>query len=365
MQKISVSGPAELVTIVPYHLGFQPERSVVVICLHAKAVGLVARVDVVGRQDAPLAAAQLCEPIQREAPSSVVLVSFEDRAGESRPLADALGAALGLDGIPVDEDLVVRDGRWYCTRDDGCAEDGEALPVPSDVPAVAGYVAQGRSVLGDRRAVESLITPQAEAHDEQVALAVAEWRRRYRRARQATVLGVARGEHGGPASQGVWDSLTDECLDAWGVALRGATPGGGLSALLPALVGPLDDLDLRDALVAWLCPGWLPLDAVDGRLLTRLSTRVGPLDPPPDEIQHADVVCDGRTVQDALLRLCRVTPVRFAAPVLTIAAAYSWSQGDGTRAGICVDRALEIDPGHRLASLIRLGLEHGVRMPAA
>ena len=48
MQKISVSGPAELVTVVPYHLGFQPERSLVAICLQEKAIGLVARMDLVG-----------------------------------------------------------------------------------------------------------------------------------------------------------------------------------------------------------------------------------------------------------------------------------------------------------------------------
>ena len=56
MQKISVSGPAELVTIVPFHLGFQPERSVVVICLRDRALSLVARIDVVGSRHAAEAA---------------------------------------------------------------------------------------------------------------------------------------------------------------------------------------------------------------------------------------------------------------------------------------------------------------------
>ena len=88
MQKISVSGPAELATIVPFHLGFQPERSVVVICLQDRAVGLVARVDVVGRPHAAETAARLTETIRRDGTTAVALVSA---------LAAAIGYAT-LDG---------------------------------------------------------------------------------------------------------------------------------------------------------------------------------------------------------------------------------------------------------------------------
>ena len=47
MPKISLSGPADLLTILPFHLGFQPTRSVVVVCFHGKRLGLVARFDLV------------------------------------------------------------------------------------------------------------------------------------------------------------------------------------------------------------------------------------------------------------------------------------------------------------------------------
>ncbi|WP_353356197.1 DUF4192 domain-containing protein [Intrasporangium sp. DVR] len=380
MQKISVSGPAELVTIVPFHLGFQPERSVVIICLQEKSVGLVARMDVLAHPQAAQAAAALMEPIERAGATAVALVAYEDEPGEARPLADALGVALGLAGIPVVEDLVVRGARWYCLRSDGCPDDGGLLPAPADVPAVAGYVAQGRSVLGSRRAVASLVEPLPEAHDDHVAQAVEEWRHSYRRARHSRFLswigGPAEGvDESTSSGEGVaapdrrpaasrWEELTDESLGAWGVLLRGEAPAAGLARLLPPLVGPLEDRDLRDALIGWLCPGWLPTDEVDDRLLTRLHALVGEVDhgfvPEAD-----DLVCDPRRVEDALLELCRVTPVRFAAPVLTIAGAYAWCRGDGTRAGLCVDRALQLDPEYRLARLIRVGLDHGVRMPAA
>ena len=85
MQKILVSGPAELVAIVPFHLGFQPERSVVAICLRDRALGLVARIDVVGSPHAAEAAAQLTETIRRDGPSAVALVSYESRPERPGP----------------------------------------------------------------------------------------------------------------------------------------------------------------------------------------------------------------------------------------------------------------------------------------
>ncbi|HEY9496635.1 MAG TPA: DUF4192 family protein, partial [Intrasporangium sp.] len=78
-----------------------------------------------------------------------------------------------------------------------------------------------------------------------------------------------------------------------------------------------------------------------------------------------DFPCEDRRVEHALETLCRATPARFAAPVLTIAASHAWWRGDGTKAGMCVDLALEIEPHHKLARLMRLSLDHGLRMPAA
>jgi hypothetical protein len=366
MQRISVSGPAELVTIVPFHLGFQPERSVVVICLRDRALSLVARIDVVGSRHAAEAAAQLTETIRRDSPTAVALVSYESRPGEARPLAAALGAALGLAGIPVTEDLVIRDRRWYCLKVDDCPDDGQDLPAPADVPAVAGYVALGRAVLADRDAMESLVRP-ATAGDDAAAVgnAIERWRHSYHAALDR------------PSRR---DDLADESFAAWGALLEGGEPAD-LHTLLPALVGPLDDKDLRDALIAWLCPGWLHPHAFDDRLRRRLEAlgspggepgqvgRIGPDAEHPAEVEPApdldDIPCADRRVEDTLEALCRATPARFAAPVLTIAGSHAWWRGDGTKAGMCVDVALEIEPDHKLARLMRLSLDHGLRMPAA
>ncbi|HKX66989.1 MAG TPA: DUF4192 domain-containing protein [Intrasporangium sp.] len=383
MQRISVSGPAELVTIVPFHLGFQPERSVVVICLRDRAVGLVARIDVVGSPHAAEAAAQLTETIRREGATAVALVSYESRSGEARPLAAALGAALGLAGIPVTEDLVVRDGRWYCLRADDCPDEGKDLPSPADVPAVAGYVALGRAVLADREAMESLVRPAAETGDlgSDVGQAIEQWRRSYHAALRTRSLrwveheGVDLCSEEAPSDRPTrWDVLADECFAAWGRLLDGGEPVD-LDTLLPAVVGPLDDKEVRDALIAWLCPGWLQPDVFDDRLRRRLEALDTPGGRSGQDVEDPadcdsgpgvdDLPCDERQVEHTLEALCRATPARFAAPVLTIAASHAWWRGDGTKAGMCIDVALEIEPDHKLARLMRLSLDHGLRMPAA
>ena len=150
MPKISLSGPADLLTILPFHLGFQPTRSVVVVCFHGKRLGLVARFDLVPAALADASAAVGLPTLVRDRPSGVCLVGFEDEAGESDPLAEALRAGLEREGVDVGDRLVVRDGRWFTAGCDCCPPGGRPMPELADVPAVADYVALGHSVLGDR-----------------------------------------------------------------------------------------------------------------------------------------------------------------------------------------------------------------------
>jgi hypothetical protein len=47
--------------------------------------------------------------------------------------------------------------------------------------------------------------------------------------------------------------------------------------------------------------------------------------------------------------------------VLTLLATYSWWHGDGALARVALDRALRCDPGYRLARLLELMLDEGIR----
>jgi len=361
MPKISLSGPAELLTVLPYHLGFRPERSVVVVCVHEARLGLVARLDLVGPADAARAAAQTVPALVQQRPSHVVLVGFAgapdgpgdpDEPGDPMPLLEALRQGLDEHGVTVAERLVVRDERWFGLDCDCCPAPGRRVPEPADVPAVAEYVAMGTAVLGSRDELARLVEPLPpdDPHHDARLTAVEEWVGRLDRADGGATV----------ADRRTRGELVDEALGAWVRLVRDGLDVDPSPRIVAALVGPLVDTHVRDLLVSWLCPGF-PADHVSGELATRLRRALG-----AHGLPETDAVADARTERLVLSRveqLCRATPEAVAAPLLAATAAYAWWLGDGAHASFAVDRALHVDPGHGLATLVRAALEHGVRPP--
>ncbi|WP_374968776.1 DUF4192 domain-containing protein [Terrabacter sp. BE26] len=518
MPKISLSGPAELLTIIPFHLGFQPVRSVVVVCFHGKRLGLVARLDIVGAELAVEAASQTAPTLLRGKPSSVALVAFEDVPDESLPLLEALTDVVEWDRVVVRERLLVRGGRWRSVGCDCCPDEGWLLPEQADVPAVADYVALGHAVLSDRDDLTRLVEPLARTspgHD--LALAgVDDWQQRYaayggmvsraplspdRRGTRPRTRGheshLTVVDGGDPAERRL---LITDSLSAWAGVLHGDIEDSALPDCVPSLVGPLRDLQFRDALIGWLCPGAVPLDGFPDELVVLLQGMLGPslqvspagdgshpsrpsggsslgaesqegpaargtggsMQPDPDvemvralqdllaiesarsrddgldawsaeapadpsdpsddrslegwhevmrklealgalealaafdetdEVDQVDLVDELADLDDAeavdeweqddelggldgwdealaprlllarLEQVCRLTPAAHAAPLLSVVASVAWWCGDGARSGVAVDRALELEPQHRLCRLVRQSLDHGIRPP--
>ncbi len=95
MPTISLAGPADLLSVIPFHLGFVPRRSVVVVCLHGKRVGLLARFDLSARR-ARGPCRRGSSGDARAHPADVGrLVGFEDVPGESSRLSEALRSRPG------------------------------------------------------------------------------------------------------------------------------------------------------------------------------------------------------------------------------------------------------------------------------
>jgi hypothetical protein len=235
--------------------------------------------------------------------------------------------------------------------------------------------------------------------------------------------------------------LVNDALVAWGGMLTGEIEGYGLEHWLPSIVGPLRDVQVRDALVGWLCPGSVALDTFPTELVVMLEVFLGPGlrlptevagEPDPegeagprgmgdDNPQEADVdavrsrrrssneeelhalrelldlpslfggepeegaeeeaqggeeqrgdeqawddweeAAVPRLLLSRLEQACRLTPAAHAAPLLAVVASLAWWSGDGARAGVAVDRALQIEPEHRLSRLVRRTLDHGIRPP--
>lgn len=308
---IRLSSPVDIITSLPYQLGFHPTRSAVVVCLHDTRVGLVMRLDLPPDEHIPEALAAIIEPMRREAPTGVVLVGYEDTEGESIPFLTMLRASVG---VKVHDVLVVRDDRWYsltCDDSECCPPDGTPLEASNYVSAQ--FVVQGKNPLSNREATVARLE-----YDGVLAITVAT-----DSSQVETHLGL----------QG-WGSIFGNI----------GTMTEGHIRMAAAL---LHNVDFRDGLIGLMNPGTISLDLIAPEVAEVLSLL-------PE-------MADGGI--DRLIALCAALPDEYATPALTVLASYAWHQGDGTIARIALDRALRADPNYRLAQLLERMVTLGVRDP--
>ncbi len=326
----------------------------VAVSLRGRRVGLVARCDIPPAGHEGQVVSTLIGPLLRDGATSVIVVGFEDVPDASHPLALALVERLELTGIDVVDVAVVRDGRRYSPvcSEPCCPPEGVELTHPADVPCVAEFVALGRAPLRSRDAVEDLVVPEP-WRCAGVAAAVearARMPRRRRRSAAAWRAVLAAGE-------------------------RGRRPLD--SRVVADVALGLADIPWRDGLIAWLVPSVLPSDSIDPRVLAQLRSSLpvwggmglAPAGPSPAPVREADLdalAAERDELLHRLLALARSVPdecAAEAAAVCTVAAHVAWVGGDGAIARAAVDRAVRLDPGYRLAGLLRHLVDTGLRLP--
>lgn len=327
MEIARVRSPEDLAVLVPYLLGFQPQRSFVLLGMRDGRLGLTQRMDLVPPAHAPEVVRQMIEHAVRAGATRVVALAYESVAEESVPMHAALHQLVRSSVIRCEASVVVRDGRWYDRTAVGRrASRGELLPDPSRVPAVAAFVAQGRVPLPSREALRDRVSPGGDPVSERVDALLDE-------------SGGCLPTHAARASavrtalhRGVAEPLEDE------------------GAVADLVLG-LRDVLWRDALLATLCPGWLGDEIVGKDLVAPLRDAVG--EPAPGVV--VERLCD----------LVRAVPRTECAAVLTVLGQVAWSEGEGALAIIALEEALEVDPGYRLAQLLERMVSHGLRLPTA
>lgn len=331
--------PLELAVVLPYQLGYHPGASIVLVVMHGARFGMLQRHDLPADPDDCLHSARHALSVAvREGATSILLIAFEDDAGESVPLAEALTAAADHVALEVGLQLVVRDGHGHLAGQHGPTI-VRRLPPPEDVPAVAPFVHAGVYPLPSR---DHLVRGALPERDEQRAAAVA----------------TARHPSGTPADDEAVAHAWGRVLDPSREALAVADLGDDELHLLAASVL---DVDWRDALLAVLCPGTMPCSALSAPHIARARracsrcTWAGPGTP---RGQHQE---DLMAVRLRLGELTRLVPVELTPSLLALTALLAWWTGDGTVAGICLERALEVEPGHRLSDLLLSLLSEGVR----
>jgi len=258
---INLKSPHELLAIVPFVLGFRPTNSIVVLCLSDNRLGLTQRLDLPRPEDARQVALALMPTLVVEDPDGVVLIGYENQAGDSEPALESLTAALRSREVEIHDRLVVRNGRWRsldCDNPNCCPPLGSPVPEPADVPGiVAEFVGQGISPHPDREA----LAEQLEAGPEAVAVA------KVLRSRQKA-MAKAVGSQEVPRAElfAAWPRILDPEATA-------ISPEDAALAAMSLL-----DIEIRDGVVAWLSPGTLNINELSEEaqeLLCGLLVMVG------------------------------------------------------------------------------------------
>ena len=395
MTTIRLRSSAELLATLPYHLGYHPQDCVVLVELRSRQLGLIERIDLPPDAHVAEAAASLVEPMVRRGATSVIVIGYESQVDAAGPLVDEVTWGLARDGIRVADTLVVRGDRYFrldcdtnchsdcdgdchsdgdghgdgdcdgdCHSDchsDCCSAEGSLVPEPSRVSAVADFVAMGREALPSRASVADSVAASPPLCDEVDAAIRALERARaaetpVRYAGEAFGLPPGRGTAARDADAAIARTTAARRLRA--LSLWAAVGDRGDEAvvedfLTPAqvaeLVVSLEDRNLRDGVIAWWCPGSLPLDIFDADLVDGLRTCM-----PPDRGPR-------RFLVPRLQWLARSVCDERAAPVLTVLANVALHDGDGTLARVALDRALEHSPDYRLARLLSRLVDLGMR----
>jgi hypothetical protein len=344
--RVTLRSPLDVLALVPYSLGFHPERSLVLLTTTPQGRPFHARVDlpqpgpvtsggahagVEGPEvlDSDQVALRLLDRLsaleavadhvagaaQANQADLAIVVAYTDDALFGEVAVSILAERLAVRGIPVGVALRADGGRWYAVDDPD--DPGEPYDV-RDHPLTAMGVLTGRVTFESRSALVRSLVP-TDLHDvEEVAAAAA---RRLRR--RAPAAGRAAGRAaGGAVSDPAGEAVAEA---AWFRGLLGRSPARPLAAdeVARALV------DLRD-----------------------VTTR--------DRVRQDITRRDASLWVELLREVVRRTPVELAAGPAGLLAFAAWQAGDGALAWCAVDRAHAADPRQELAGLVATMLERAV-----
>lgn len=313
-----LSGPPQLLQMVPYLVGFTPEQSVVLIGKKAPrgAVIVSARYDI----DAPAEAASQWFAAARKAgaDSFLVVLYDDDVVGPPLPHREMLDelVALGTENeMEMTDALAVNKSRWWsyiCSNEMCCPSVGTPLVQNGEVAAEAvlnGFVTRpSRSTLVDELAPDKQRVAQAEGlfeslSDEEMLARALRPGVGSLRLRRVTELKRA-------------DGIQRECMKDQ----RLPTPKEVIDLALPMV-----DLMIRDCLM-----GSIPAGGSN------------------------DVLAFWRDV-------CTGCPEVLVAGPATVYALCAYAAGDGARANVGIDRALAAHPDYNMALLLLQAISGGMQ----
>jgi hypothetical protein len=298
---LRLRSPADVVSAIPYLIGFHPTDSVVVLACDGARGAYAVRLDLTA-QDALLEHIALLVAGRR--PEEVILAGYgtEERV---TPMVERVRDRLSAHGIRLREALRVDKDRFWsylCSDTSCCPPEGTYVDV-STSPVAAAAIAGGLVALPDRHELERMLAP-------------AGGETTHRATTRAEQKLAAWAEHG-------IDNVPARMV-AEGVPLVRAVIERACAASPPP----------GDEEVAWL-----------GLLLVSLRVR----DEAWVRMNEPDLDTHIRLWRHVLTR---VTEPYVAAPACLLSFA-AWRAGEGALANVALDRALAADPHYSMARLLQ------------
>jgi hypothetical protein len=293
----------DLITAVPFLIGFHPTDSIVLISVKDGAIGVAMRIDLpttINSDEIDLLAHHF---IRDEAEAALLVAYVPEGRNDGDSLLISLGAGLIRNGIEIQESLLISAGRYrsiICRDQRCCPPAGKVLPTIEDSEIAAEHVVAGIPMpYGD---ISELIDSIAA---DPISL-TKKW--------VATVSNFKIDEDSpevGPLRRDGVESM-ELLLDEFRIG-RGPTD----QMLVARVIGRMGDVQVRDYAMG----------------------------------VHQEDTYD---LYFAMWReLLRLAPVGLVAPIACIVAAMAYENGDGALAQRALDRAISDDASYPLAALLR------------
>ena len=337
--------PGEIVSAIPYLLGFQPRESLVVISLREKRIGMIARLDLADAREQD-AIASVSAALARDGASGVIMVAFGDDRLTTAFVLFRWQDELTDRGFPICEQLSVVDGLWFneiCSEERCCPSVGTPVADCTAAPTImtlhdaTGGFLDNREVLVKECLAEPTLTLAA------VRSELATYERR---------------DDEGDVP------IAHDLAAVLGWADHQPTPRELASAAYAMGFPPF-----RDVLYAVTAPDMLTEAGVelkaDYEALRALGVAAGALDAESGRAIDADardrilsaLRVWARSVPDDLPEITRHT--------LSVVATAHWFAGDGARARALLERTLALGvPPPSMVGLLLSALDHGVTPPS-
>ncbi len=293
----------DLITAVPFLLGFHPTNSIVLISVKEDSIGVAMRIDVPQVIDSD-AIDLLAHHIIRDNADAALLVAYiGDDQEDGDSLLISIGAGLIRNGITIQESIVVQRGRYrsiICRDLECCPASGIPVPAIENSKIAAEHVVAGIPMPYSN--ISELIDSLA-ADPESLDLSWSDLVAQFYIAEDSEEVSELRRD-----GVETMDLLVDEFRMGRGISER---------TMVARMIGRISDVQVRDYALG---------------------------------VHSEDTYDLFFTMWRELLRLA---PRGFVAPIACIVAAMAYENGDGALAQRALDRAFEDDAKYPLAALLR------------